>query len=50
VSGRAIEIVEGAGGGGGLGIASLGFVSGDFEMLTGRPPTSVQELLVAGLP
>jgi NAD(P)H dehydrogenase (quinone) len=51
VSGKAIEVVEGAaggrGGGGGLGIASLGFISEDFATLTGRPATSVRQLLEA---
>jgi NAD(P)H dehydrogenase (quinone) len=47
VSGREIEIVEGGGGrgGGGLGLAALNFVSDDFEMLTGRRPTSLSQLL-----
>jgi uncharacterized protein YbjT (DUF2867 family) len=49
VSGRQIEIVEaGPGRGGGLGLAALNFVSDDFETLTGRPPTSLRELLEAG--
>jgi len=38
-----------AGGGSGFGLASLGFVSTDFEMLTGRPPTSVRQLLESTL-
>lgn len=46
VSGRSVEIVEGgAGAAPGFGIPALGFVSPDFEMLTGRRPTSVRELL-----
>ena len=45
VSGTEIEIIEGGAGGGGFGIASLGFVSDDFETLTGRRPTSIRELL-----
>lgn len=50
VSGRTIEIVDaGAGAAGGFGPASLDFVTTDFEMLTGRPPTSVLELLEATL-
>ena len=50
VSGREIEIVEGAAGrgGGGLGLAALNFVSDDVETLTGRKPTSIRELLEAG--
>lgn len=47
VSGRDIRIIEGGAGRGGLGLAALGFVSGDFEALTGRPPTSLQALLEA---
>jgi NAD(P)H dehydrogenase (quinone) len=47
VSGEDIEIVEGGAGRGGLGLAALGFVSDDFETLTGRRPTSVRELLAA---
>lgn len=53
VSGKEIEIVEGsaaAGGRGGPALASLGFVSNDFEMLTGRRPTSVREFLAAARP
>jgi NAD(P)H dehydrogenase (quinone) len=45
VSGRDIEIIEG--GGGGFGMASLGFVSDDFERLTGRKAMSVRELLAS---
>ncbi|HEX6993316.1 MAG TPA: NAD(P)H-binding protein [Gammaproteobacteria bacterium] len=48
VSGRAIEIVEG-GSGGGFALPSLAFTSPDFERLTGRPPTSVRELLESAL-
>jgi NAD(P)H dehydrogenase (quinone) len=48
VSGRTIEVVEGgAGGAPGFGLPALGFVSSDFETLTGRPPMSVRELLEA---
>ena len=48
VSGRPVEIIAGdAGGGTGFAIPSLGFVTGDFETLTGRRPTSVRELLEA---
>ena len=48
MSGRPIEIVEGeAGAAPGFGIPSLGFVSSDFERLTGRRPTTVGELLEA---
>lgn len=49
VSGTAIEIVEGGSGRGGFGSAALGFVSDDVETLTGRPATSVRELLEANL-
>ena len=50
VSGATIEIVDAErGAAGGLGLASLGFVSTDFELLTGRPPTSVRALLEATL-
>lgn len=50
VSGQRIEIVDGAAGtGGGFGLASLGFVSTDFETLTARPPTSVRQLLESTL-
>jgi NAD(P)H dehydrogenase (quinone) len=45
VSGRDIEIIEG--GGGGFGMASLGFVSDDFERLTGRKAMSLRELLAS---
>ena len=48
VSGKAIEIVEG-GAGGGFALPSLAFTSPHFEMLTGRPPTSVRELLESTL-
>lgn len=47
VSGKRIDIVQGDGGG--FAIASLGFVSTDFETLTGRAPTSVRELLESTL-
>ena len=47
VSGTPVEIVEGESGAGGLGLASLGFVTSDVETLTGRRPTSVRELLEA---
>jgi len=48
VSGQPVDIVEGAAGSAsGFGIAALGFVSSDFERLTGRRPTSVRELLEA---
>jgi NAD(P)H dehydrogenase (quinone) len=49
VSGRPIEIVEGGAGRGGFGSASLGFVSDDFEALTGQPATSLRALLAAEL-
>jgi len=48
VSGKAIDIVAGTpGGSAGLALGSLGFVSADFQRLTGRPATSVRELLEA---
>jgi len=48
VSGKRIGVIEGAAGGApGFGIAALGFVSSDFETLTGRRPTSVREFLEA---
>lgn len=48
VSGKPIEIVDG-GAAGGFGLPSLGFVSTDFETLTGHQPTSVRELLESTL-
>jgi len=48
VSGKAIEIVEGSTGGG-FALRSLAFTSPDFETLTGRPATSVRELLESTL-
>lgn len=48
VSGRPIEIVTGsADDAPGFAMPSLGFVTADFETLTGRAPTSVRELLEA---
>jgi len=48
VTGRPIEIVAGGSGDApGFGIAALGFVSSDFETLTGHRPTSVRALLEA---
>lgn len=48
VSGKPIEVVEGGPGTApGFGVAALGFVSSDFEQLTGRRPTSVREFLEA---
>lgn len=47
VSGAQIEIVELSEGGGGFALPSLGFVSDDFQNLTGRQPTSLRELLAA---
>jgi NAD(P)H dehydrogenase (quinone) len=47
VGGRKIEIVEGGAGRGGMGMAALGFVSDDFERLTGRKPMSLRALLTA---
>ncbi len=48
VSGSLIETVAGgADAASGFGIAGLGFVSTDFEMLTGHRPTSVREFLEA---
>lgn len=49
VSGETIDIVDGGAGAGGFGQPSLGFVSTDFETLTGRSPTSVRELLESTL-
>jgi len=45
VSGRQIEIVEDSGAGGGFGSGGLATVSTDVADLTGRPATSVLELL-----
>lgn len=48
VSGKAIEIVDGGPSSApGFSLPALGFVSADFETLTGRAPTSVRELLEA---
>lgn len=46
VSGKPIEVVEG-GSAPPFALPALAFVSSDFEMLTGRRPTSVRELLQA---
>jgi NAD(P)H dehydrogenase (quinone) len=48
-SGKVIEIVAGGAARGGPGLASLGFVSEDFETLTGRRPTSLRQLLEANI-
>jgi NAD(P)H dehydrogenase (quinone) len=48
VSGKAIEVVAGPRGDGpNFGVPALGFVTSDFETLTGRKPTSLRELLEA---
>jgi NAD(P)H dehydrogenase (quinone) len=48
VTGKPIEIVQGrAGGAPSFGVPSLGFVSADFEMLTGRLPITVEAFLEA---
>ena len=46
-SGTPIAIVELSEGGSGFALPALGFVSGDFQNLTGRQPTSLRELLAA---